>query len=282
LRSFAHLFTAILLLLVTIAPSHAQSTITVTSLADDGGPGELRAAINQANTDNDGDTITFANGLTGTIMLTSGLPTITASVTVQGPGAGVLAVDGAGAYRPFYIDAPGASVAISGLAVQAGSDLSDGAGGAGIYMAAGGLDLSGCTLSDNTASSGSGGGIYNVGSLSVTNCTLSNNTAESGGGGAIFNSYRCNIVLTNCILTSNVSQGNNYGGGVDNDGVTVLNNCTLSSNDPCGATNVIYSGTLATSGTGVNANNSATIGGVATLADQTTPLNSIIYASTAH
>ena len=55
---------AILATVFAAAPTHA-ATIAVTSLADDGGAGELRAAINQANTDGGGDTITFATGLTG-------------------------------------------------------------------------------------------------------------------------------------------------------------------------------------------------------------------------
>src|SRR5580692_8663196 len=70
-------------------------TLTVSSLADNNGAGELRAAITSANA-NPGSTIIFKSGLTGVIKLSSGLPTITASMTIEGPGASPLAIDGMG------------------------------------------------------------------------------------------------------------------------------------------------------------------------------------------
>src|SRR6185437_15770827 len=88
---------AIGLLLYAVAiPVHA-TTITVTN-TNDPGPGSLRQALADAN---DGDTINFA--VTGTIALTSGELLVNRSVTIFGPGAATLAVDGNATSRVFHI-----------------------------------------------------------------------------------------------------------------------------------------------------------------------------------
>src|SRR6516225_3437124 len=69
------------------------STFTVLNLADSG-PGSLRQAILDANAQPGADTIQFAHGLHGTIALTSGELDITDDLTIDGPGAGRLAVSG--------------------------------------------------------------------------------------------------------------------------------------------------------------------------------------------
>jgi len=76
------------LLLCAIAMQLRAATITVTN-TNDSGPGSLRQALTIAN---DGDTIAFA--VTGTIGLTSGGLVISKSVTISGPGADQLSIDG--------------------------------------------------------------------------------------------------------------------------------------------------------------------------------------------
>ena len=78
---------AVLLLAATAMSAHA-ATITVTN-TNDSGPGSLRQALAYAN---DGDRINFA--VTGTITLTSGGLGITKNVTISGPGANQLSIDG--------------------------------------------------------------------------------------------------------------------------------------------------------------------------------------------
>ena len=135
-----------------------SATITVASLADDGGNGELRAAITQANSDAAGDTITFRNGLSGTILLTSALPPFTKGMTIQGLASTTIAIDGAGKYQPIFIQATGATVTIANVTIQHGNAVSVGGNGGAVYVYAGSLALDNCTLSGNTALSG--GGIY--------------------------------------------------------------------------------------------------------------------------
>src|SRR5262249_17317768 len=115
---------------------------TLTDANDDGinlpyGPGQvsLRDAITFVDADpysstGDGDVITFAPGLTGTLALTSGaLPTITASaLTIAGPGANVLTIDAQHNSRILAI-AAGSTVALSGLTLDHGKE-STGWGGA--------------------------------------------------------------------------------------------------------------------------------------------------------
>ena len=207
-------------------PAAAAGTYTVTSTLDDGSAGTLRNAIAQANAD-PGATIVFGPGVSGVIALQGAELEIAASMTIVGPGAGVVQVDGGGDFRVFTILLPSAQVGISNLAVQNGSADTDpnlvtnGAGG-GIYNG-GALTLTGCTLSGNAASFG--GGIYNGGALTLTGCTVSGNAAAEGAGGGIYSTGM--VTLTGCTLSDNSAF---YAGGVYNGSTGTATNCTVSSN----------------------------------------------------
>src|SRR5437667_2390987 len=110
--------TGILALLCAIAAHARADTITVTN-TNDSGSGSLRQALIDAN---DGDTIDFA--VTGTIGLTSGELLVDKSITISGPGADNLAVDGNAKSRVFYIGSS-RSVIISGLTVTNGNANGD-------------------------------------------------------------------------------------------------------------------------------------------------------------
>jgi hypothetical protein len=184
------------------------STLTVTSNLG-WGSGTLRAAVYQANSDGGGDTIKFALNPKGdTIQLaTSEIPfagaielLITKDVTIQGPGAGLLAIDANGLGRAFEIT-PGAHVTISGLEIEHGdgntvpySNYADGFiydpgpydnYGGGV-LNRGTLTLSGCTVTGNRADPdstfGGGGGVANFGTMTMSGCTVTGNSAYYGGG----------------------------------------------------------------------------------------------------
>ncbi len=141
-------------------PAVQAATFSVTSLADSG-PGSLRQAVADANANAGTDVITFATS--GTIVLTGGELSIADDLTVQGPGAGRLAIDGNGSSRVFAISGTGTDVTISGLTIRNGAVT--GANGGGIYVSAGNtLALLGSTVSGNRAS-GNGGGIAAAGAL---------------------------------------------------------------------------------------------------------------------
>ncbi len=172
-------------------------TIIVTN-TNDSGPGSLRQALADAN---DGDIIGFA--VTGTIGLTSSELLVDKNITISGPGAENLAVNGNGKSTVFHI-APGETVTISGLTITNG--YTTGSGG-GIHNDHADLTLNDCTVSGNQ-----GGGIYNDAEnsggalLEINNCSVTDNS-----GGGIYNDALGGGVATLNITDSSVN--NNYSGG---------------------------------------------------------------------
>src|SRR6476661_9022863 len=120
------------------------TTILVTN-TNDSGSGSLRDALADAN---DGDTID-ATGVSGTILLTSGELQTNHNVTINGPGAQNLAVNGSATFRVFENFA--SDVTISGFAVTNGlPPTGDNNGGGGI-LSHGGLTLIGTSILNNNA-----------------------------------------------------------------------------------------------------------------------------------
>ncbi len=195
-------------------PAHA-TTIIVTN-TNDNGSGSLRQALAIAN---DGDTID-ATGISGAISLISGELLVNKSVTINGAGADVLAVDGNAADRVFFITL-GETVTISGFTIRNGH-----AGNAG-----GGIDnedgstvtVTNCTLSGNSA--GLGGGMFNGGPLTIGSTTISDNSAANGGG--IYNSGGGTTTITNSTVSGNTAGS---GGGIFNIGMLAITSSTLSNN----------------------------------------------------
>ncbi len=92
-------------------PAHA--TTIVVNNTNDNGPGSLRQALADAN---DGDTID-ATGISGVITLTTGELLGDKSVTINGAGADLLAVDGNAASAVFHVTSIG-PVTISDLTIR--------------------------------------------------------------------------------------------------------------------------------------------------------------------
>jgi hypothetical protein len=176
------------------------ATFTVDSLADPADPGHttLRDALLSAETPpNAGSTITFASGLSGTIHLGSELPIINQPTTIQGPGAGQLAISGDDSTRLMHIDGAtdGFPVTISGLTLTHGLAQSPPGprNGGAIFITNADLTVADSILTGNRAlgsdpTDGYGGGIcicYDTGNLTVRNSTFTGNLA-GGSGGAIY------------------------------------------------------------------------------------------------
>src|SRR5215472_18820027 len=120
---------AICLSLACTVSVAVQATILTVANTNDNGPGSLREALVNANV---GDTID-ATGIRGIITLTTGELLVNNSVTINGPGADLLAVDGNGAGTVFQIMSMG-PVTISDLTIRNGHGKSGGGifnGGAG-------------------------------------------------------------------------------------------------------------------------------------------------------
>ena len=138
--------------------------------------------------------------------MTSGELLVARSITIAGPGAKNLAVNGNNQSRVFHI-ASGQTVTISGLTITSGH-ASD--SGGGIYNDHAVLILNDCTISDNSASGNLGGGIHNDGTnigratLQINNSLITNNS-----GGGIYNDAIQAGTATLVINYSTLSNNNN-------------------------------------------------------------------------
>jgi hypothetical protein len=219
------------------AGSMLPANIIIVTNTDDSGAGSLRDALAIAA---DGDIID-ATGISGTILLTSGELQITHAVTINGPGAASLAVDGNGTFRVF--DNLTSGVSISDLSITNGSAPGD--NGGGVFHEGGNsatLRLSDCILSGSAADFG--GGIFNLnGAVTLNNCTISGNVAAFSGGG-ITNSASdaaASLTITNSTISDNSATANDGGGILNGAAGTVaslasliVSNSTLSGNSATG------------------------------------------------
>ena len=149
--------------------------ITVTN-TNDSGPGSLRQALADVN---DGDTINFV--VTGTIGLTSGELLVDKAITISGPGAENLAVNGNAKSGVFHVT--GGNVTISGLTITNGNASGNGVGG-GIYN-----DHSTLTVNNSTISGNVSGGIGNDGQTNGAATLQINNSRISGNSGDAISNY---------------------------------------------------------------------------------------------
>lgn len=226
------------LLLFSTLPAFG-TTRTVTN-TNDSGDGSLRAAISAAAS---GDTIEFSSSITypATITLTSGQLNIDKSLTIVGPGASELTIDGDNTYEIFHIFSysSGLTVSISGLTI---ADGNAGAGqGGGVYSNTGAegqnntLTLTDCAVTGNSASSG-GGGIFNQGGvLTLTDSTVSDNSdSGSNSGGGIYSTYGT-VTLINSTVSGNSDSGSTGAGGIYNQaGTLTIDDSTISDNSASG------------------------------------------------
>jgi predicted outer membrane repeat protein len=228
------------LALLAAAPAAAQAATV--SNTNDNGPGSLRDAI----TNSTDATIDFAPALNGqTITLTTGALVIGRSLTIAGPGAGSLTINGNQNGTVFDIDANAGSdnVTISGLTITGGAFTSSGSdtGGGGILAESlATLTLVGDTISGNqatitTAGDAGGGGVYmNGGALTVTNSTISGNTVTlpgvsdgDNGGGGLYSAggpvaVTASNVSDNTVEIASSSDGDEGGGGIYSSGGDVV------------------------------------------------------------
>lgn len=200
------------------------TTFTVTDTSDNASDtGSLRYAVNTAV---NGDTIVF-NNVIGTITLTNGALTISHSITITGPGAGLLTISGNNASQIFIIN-PGiaGTVSIAGLTL-ANANNSSGSGGA--IINSGTLQLSSCVFDNNTSGNNSGGAVYNLAVLQVSSSTFTGNS-NSAGGGAIANYASLTVVGSTFSGNSAAAGGGIYNGA----GTALIENSTLFGNNVTG------------------------------------------------
>src|SRR5205085_8077671 len=143
------------------------------------------------------------------------------SVTINGAGADVLAVDGNAAGRVFFITS-GQTVTISGFTIRNGHAGTTGGGIDNENVST--VTITNCTLSGNTA--GLGSGLFNGGTLTLANSTVSGNIASEGGG--TYNDGAGTLTITNSTISGNMASL--AGGASFNLGTMHIAHSTLSNN----------------------------------------------------
>ena len=239
-KSFMPLLTFLTLVInaVGVTPAYA-ATLTVTSLADSG-TGSLRDTIAGATA---GDTITFADGLSGQTIRLSSTLVINKNLTIDGSSlaeqviiSGDTDSDNTGEVRVFIVNA-GVTALLKNLTITKGmgdtlvQDPTFLAEGGGIFNA-GTLTVTNSTLSDNTVTypdpdTQAGGAISNHGTLTVTNTTFTGNHS-TWLGGAMYNFTGAAMTVANSTFSGNIADYT--GGGIFNRGTLQLINSTLSGN----------------------------------------------------
>lgn len=209
------------------------TTFTVSNL-NDAGAGSLRQAITDANADGSatmGSPHIINVTTTGTINITSALPTINNHMTINGHTTGsTVNRNNAANYRIFTVNA--FTVSLNNLIMTNGNPGTSNPGGA-INNNGGTLSLDNCVMDGNnsgTSTGGHGGAINNQsGTLNVNNSTIKNSNSNLGQGGAI-NVGAGTATLTNCTIHNN--EATNNGGAIFVVTGATLNtiNCTIIEN----------------------------------------------------
>lgn len=201
-------------------PTPPASLVVSTTLDEfdaDYSPGDLslREAINFANLLPGADVIQFDPTLFATqrsISLTLGQLNIESEITLIGPGADLLTIDGRRQSRIFDIsefdETQQFDVATSGLTLTGGAATQPGSLRGGAIHSREQLTLSGMVIAGNTATL-EGGGVYirafSPDALRLEDSTFVGNQAEAGGGLAIGSNSFGHVEIVNSTLSGNQS-----------------------------------------------------------------------------
>lgn len=218
---------------LSITPRATSSTRTVTKI-DDTNDGtcdsdcSLREAITAASS---GDTIVFSSlfNTLQTITLGSEIA-ISKNLTVTGPGANLLTIDGgAGTNRIFYTQ--NSTVMLSGITLTGGNgtgSFSNEYGGA-ILIDGGTVTLDGLHVTGNSATT-FGGGLYVEGG---TNHVIRNSTFSANNSGLDAGALRTSFSVVSTTITNSTFSGNTaarLAAIVNGGGELIFQNSTMTGN----------------------------------------------------
>ncbi|NKI35621.1 right-handed parallel beta-helix repeat-containing protein [Wenzhouxiangella sp. XN79A] len=229
------LVTSLTAALAAVSGAAIAADFPVSSSAD-AGPGSLREAIAQANTNPGADTISFSG--VSSITLTSGQIDITDDLTVNGPVDGVV-ISGNNTSRIFGVTQQGTSldldrvVLVDGRAEDAGGlgNCTEDTWRGGAICALGPLGLRDSRILDSEAVDSRGGAIFVAtdGLVALEDCALIGNTAFRQGGAASIGAG--NLIVSNCTISSNATSNTSaYGGALYVDGPATIDGSTFSGN----------------------------------------------------
>ena len=164
------------------------------------------------------DTIRFAEGLSGTVLLDGHALEIEGDLSLEAPEGDTIVFD-AGLQSRIMEIGTSADVALSGLTLTRGTAVYGGA-----IHNHGVLTLENMTLTQNVATR-DGGAIHNYGVIAITASDIRENSATNGGG--MVNRGAATIVDT--VFADNVAVSN--GGALFNDGIMTLDSVVFLANE---------------------------------------------------
>ncbi|MCB9892992.1 MAG: hypothetical protein H6839_00920 [Planctomycetes bacterium] len=223
------MFRLFVLCAVVFATPLCAATFNVSNLSNSGA-GSLRQAITDHNSAGGTNTINFA--VTGTVTVTSVLPTIASGNLTINANVSGNTVLGGGSNAVFAINSGtgSATVTINGLTISGGGSTA----GSGLQVQAGSggttLNLNDCTISGNDSGAVLGL-VTSTGTvtMNIDSCTFSGNT--SGPALTVIASTGTAVAnVTNSTFSGNSAP--NVGGGITlaNGGAANLVNCTITNN----------------------------------------------------
>lgn len=219
---------------ILLAVSNTIAATFIVSNTNDNGPGSLRQAISEANTNTQADMIVFDSDTFSSpqvILLTSGelviqadlnLPMgISYALSIIGPGPDLLTIDANGQSRVFFSENGNYKFTLAGMTLTNGYALRGGAIYARSYIEAAEMVITDSVAEGYTDvlhefPAGAGGGIFAAGGIAIRRSTLNNNIAKglelpnhqpadgtAGLGGGIYSSGS----IVDCTFTNNVARG---------------------------------------------------------------------------
>ncbi|MCM3874294.1 MAG: right-handed parallel beta-helix repeat-containing protein, partial [Pyrinomonadaceae bacterium] len=216
-----YLAIATLFLMFPLATMTTQAATHIVTSKTNSGVGTLRQAVIDAA---DGDTIVFQFDVKGFIRLLTPI-LIDKNLTINGPGAHVLRIEGRDVPPESRVFIVSATVVISDLRISRG--FSSGAGGGVVIQSGGDLTLDRCLIDGNVAES-AGGVFAEPGAIVRINySTIANNVSFVEGGGV--SNRGGSLFMTNSLVIGNEAP---LGGGVsvDNNGTATILNSTITGN----------------------------------------------------
>jgi len=290
----------------TIAMPLQAATIVVDSISDTPSTDTctLRSAILSANTDdqidaciqgNNSDEIEFDLPNNSTITLTSELPTVASTITINGTGQDSLAISGNNNSRILSVT-NGGDLTLSSISLINGSSTNNsntsqdlGFGGA-VHTNSATLTINDSNISNNSATYAGGGVSSFSSSLTINNSNLSNNYGHDGGGAIFAAIYSItnidnSTVSNNSTYYANTSGRSPFGGGLYNssNSTATIHNSTFSNNTASSGGGIASSGfTSITISNSTISNNSAQFsGGIFLISEAATINNSTISNNSA-
>jgi IPT/TIG domain/Right handed beta helix region len=215
------------------------------------------------------DSADFPTAVTITLSSALNLTNSAHSITIDGSGAGPIAISSSSGNRIFAITS--GSVLLKSLAIINGNNEY----GSSVYVTAASLTISNCTLSGNSCGYGgaaidndTGGTLTVIGStftsnsgnngstiVSNTAMTIENCTFTGNSGGSVIACTGGSMVVSNC------SMNGNYASALSSEGNTIVNNTTISNEHGAGGVSEGGNGFLTLNGCTITGTNGGTVFG---------------------